>query len=127
MLLLDTQETMKQLHREAGHRAWWLARGAPSHAEGHATPEEWFQVYQDLDDVDRDLDQMVGSLRLDRSLLFNVYHRFQVIRDHWLQYQWRDFSRNGELTPQGQAAVHEDEVLLTDVLSKIKQMLVAAR
>ena len=130
LLLLDTQEAMKQLLREAGHHAWWarwLARGAPSQVEGHTTPEEWFQVYQDLDDVLRELDHMVGSLRLDRALLFNVYHRFQVIRDHWLQYQWRDFSRNGELTPQGQAVVHEDKVLLTDVLSQIKQMLVAAR
>ena len=130
LLLLDTHEAITQLHREAGHHAWWaqwLSRAAPTHAEGHATPAEWLQIYQELDDVLRELHQMVGSLRLDRTLLFKVYHWFLVIREKWLQYRWRDFSRDGELTPQGQAAVHEDEVRLTDVLSKIKRMLVASR
>ena len=129
LLLLDTHEAITQLHREAGHHAWWawwLARAAPSHAEGHATPEEWLQIYDDVGDDERDLDQMKWSLRLDRALLFRVYHRFLVTRDNWLQYRRRDFSRNGELTPQGQTAVHEDEVLLTDVLSKVKHLLVAA-
>jgi hypothetical protein len=56
-----------------------------------------------------------------------VYHRFLVVRENWLCYRGRDFSRNCELTPQGHTAVHEDEVLLTDILSKIKRMLVAAR
>jgi hypothetical protein len=110
LLLLDTHEAITQLHRTAGTHAWmaqWLSRAAPTHAEGHATPEEW--------------------LRLDRTLLFMVYHRFLVVRENWLCYRGRDFSRNCELTPQGHTAVHEDEVLLTDILSKIKRMLVAAR
>ncbi len=130
LLLLDTHEAITKLHRTAGRHAWmaqWLSRAAPAHAEGHATPEEWLEIYQDLDDDERDLDQMKGSFRLDRTLLFRVYHRFLVTLDNWCQYRWRDFSRNGELTPQGQTAVHKDEVHLTDVLSKIKHMLVAAR
>ncbi len=130
MLLLDIHEAIRQLNGESGSyagMAQWISRAAPTQAKGHATPEEWYQIYQDLDDLERDLDQMVGSLRLDRASLFRVYHRVQVIRDNWLQYRWRDFSRNGELTPQGHTAVQEDEVFFTDVLSKIKHVLVAAR
>lgn len=67
--------------------AQWLIRAAPSHAEGHATPEEWAGLYQDLSDVERDLDQMVGLLRLDRTLLFGVYYRMLRIKQAWIEYE----------------------------------------
>lgn len=128
--LLNTHEAIMQLWRTAGHHAWmaqWLARVDPSHAEGHASSAEWFGVNQDLGDIERDLSQMVGVLRLDRTQLFRIYHRFQVARENWLHYLWRDFSRNGELTPEGAAAVYKDDERLTDVLSNIKCLLVASR
>jgi hypothetical protein len=130
LLLLNVNEDTIQLESDAGdHAFWaqWLARTAPNHAEGHAKPEEWAMIYQDLGDVTRDLDLMKGRLRLDRSLLFNIYHRMLAIQDAWLECQRRDFSRGGELTPQGEEVLSEERALFADLMLKIKRMLVAAR
>jgi len=130
LLLLDVNECAIQLERDAGdHAFWaqWIAHTDPNHAEGHTTPEEWVMIHQDLGDVTRDLDQMVGRLRLDRSLLFNIYHRMLAIQDAWLECQRRDFSRGGELTPVGEDVLREERALFADLLLKIKRLLVAAR
>jgi hypothetical protein len=60
-------------------------------------------------------------------LLFNVYHRMLAIQDAWLEYQRRDFTRNGELTPEGEEVLREERALFADLILKIKRMLVAAR
>jgi hypothetical protein len=130
LLLLDTHEAITQLQRDAdGHTFWaeFLARTASSHVEGHATPEEWGRLAQDLGDVERDLDQMKGRLRLDRSLLFNIYHKMLAVQDAWLEYQRRDFSLGGEMTPQGEEVLRTERALFADLMLKIKRMLVAAR
>ena len=130
LLLLDTHEENAKLYRIAGNHAWWaefLFRTASSHVQGHATPEEWAMVYQDLGDIGRDLDQMKGRLRLDRSLLFNIYHRMLAIQDAWLEYRGRDFTRECELTPQGEDVLREERALFADLMLKVKKMLVAAR
>jgi hypothetical protein len=130
LLLLDVNEDTIQLERDAGdHAFWaqWIARTDPNHAEGKTTPEEWAMIYQDLGDVTRDLDLMVGPLRLDRSLLFNIYHRMLAIQGAWLECQRRDFSRGGEVTPQGEEVLREERALFADLMLKIKRMLVAAR
>jgi len=130
LLLLNVNEETIQLESDAGHHtfwAQWLARTAPNHAEGHSIPQEWAMIYQNLGDVTRDLDLMKGRLRLDRSLLFNIYHRMLTIRDAWLECQRRDFSRDGELTPEGEEVLREERALFADLILKIKKMLVAAR
>lgn len=129
LLLLDTHEESIQLQRNAGSYAWlaqWHPRGTHD-AVSHATPEEWFALYQDLGDVERDLDQMVGRLRLDRPLLFNVYHRIFAVQDAWLIYRARDFTREGELTPQGEDVLRTEQARFADLIFKIKRMIVAAR
>jgi hypothetical protein len=130
LLLLDVNECATDLESDAGdHTFWaqWLARTDPNHAEGHAKPEEWAMIYQDLGNVTRDLDLMVGPLRLDRSLLFHIYHRMLAIKTAWLECQGRDFSCAGELTPKGEEVLREERALFTDLMLKIKRMLVAAR
>ena len=130
LLLLDVNEDATQLERDAGdHAFWaqWLARTDPNHAEGHAKPEEWMMIHHDLGDVTRDLDLMVGPLRLDRSLLFTVYHRMQAIQGAWLECQRRNFTRNGELTPEGEEVLREEQARFADLMLKVKRMLVAAR
>ena len=62
LLLLDAHEGITQLQSSAGRHAWW-AQWAPTHAEGHATPEQWAALYQDLGDLERDVDQMVAEFR----------------------------------------------------------------
>src|SRR5690348_13396790 len=73
LLLLDAHEAITELQRDTGSHAWtaqWLARTAPTHAQGHTTPEEWLKLYQDLGDIERDIDQLVAVLRLNRTVLF---------------------------------------------------------
>lgn len=130
LLLLDVNEDIIQLERDAGdHAFWaqWIACTDATHAQGKTTPEEWIMIYQDLGDVTRDLDQMVGPLRLDRSLLFTVYHRMQAIQGAWLECQRRDFSRQGEVTPEGEEVLREERARFADLMIKVKKMLVAAR
>lgn len=130
LLLLDVNEDATQLERDAGdHAFWaqWIARTDPTHAQGKTTPEEWVMIYQNLGDVTRDLDLMKGRLRLDRSLLFNIYHRMLAIQDAWLECQRRDFSRGGELTPEGEEVLREEQALFADLMLRVKKMLVAAR
>lgn len=130
LFLLDTQEAIIGLRRDAEGYAWWakfLARTDSSHVQGHATPEEWDRLTQDLGDVERELDQMVGRLCLDRSILFNIYHRMLSIQGAWLEYRARDFTHGGELTPKGEEVLREEQALFADLMLKIKRMLVAAR
>jgi len=130
LLLLDTHEAFIQLHRDTGNQAWtaqWLARTAPTHAQGHTSPEEWLSLYHDVGDIERNIDQMVGVLRLNRSVLFAVYHRMLTIQDIWLECRARDFSRDGELTQQGEQILQDEQALFASLMLKVKRMLVAAR
>ena len=130
LVLLETQETITRLYCDAGDHTFWadfLSRTARKHVEGHATPEEWVMIYHDLGEILREFDQMIGRLRLDRSLLFTIYHRMLAIEDAWLDYRRRDFSRGGEVTPQGEGVLREERELFADLMLKIKRMVVAAR
>lgn len=130
LLLLDVNEDIIRLYRDAEDHTFWaefFSRTDPNHAQGKTTPEEWTMIYQDLGDVTRDLDLMVGPLRLDRSLLFNIYHRMLAVQGAWLGCRARDFSREGEVTPQGEEVLREEQARFADLILKIKRMLVAAR
>lgn len=89
--------------------------------------KEWEAIHLGLGDVTRDLDLMVGPLQLDRGLLFTVYHRMLALQDAWLKYRARDFTRRGEVTPQGEEVLRKEQALFADLTLKIKRMLVAAR
>lgn len=130
LLLLDTGEMIIQRRSDAEHHAWWadfLDRTVSSQVKEDTTPQEWARIAQDLGDVERDFDQMIGPLRLNRTLLFNSYHKMLAVQGAWLEYQARDFSRNGELTPEGAEVLREEEALFVELILNIKRMLVAAR
>jgi hypothetical protein len=50
-----------------------------------------------------------------------------AIIDAWLEYQARDFSLGGEVTPKGEEVLREEQALFADLVLKIKKMLVASR
>jgi hypothetical protein len=54
---------------------------AASHTKGLTKPVEWFQIYLDLDDVERDIDMMVVALRLDRAGLFRIANQWRSVLD----------------------------------------------
>jgi hypothetical protein len=128
--LLNFNEDIIRLYSDAEDHTFWadfFSRTARNHVQGCTTPEEWVMILHDLGDILRDVDQMKGRLRLDRSLLFNIYHKMLAIEGAWLNYQARDFSRNGELTPEGEEVLREERALFADLMLKVKKMLVAAR
>ena len=130
LCLLDAQEEITRLRNIADNNFIWAEfcfRAARNHVQGRTTPEEWKKVYEVLGDIERDFDIMKGRLRLDRSLLFNIYHRMLEIQDAWLVCQRRDFSKGGELTQKGQEVLRVEQARFADLMLKIKRMVVAAR
>lgn len=86
--------------------------------------KEWWQLYQDLTDVERDCDHMVGRLCLDRALLFRIYHQTLPLRNTWMHYRTR---RLNPADKERGEAVREQEEQWTTFMTKIKKMLVASR
>lgn len=70
---------------------------------------------------------MIGLLRLDRTVLFGVYRRMLTIQDVWLECRARDLSREGKVTQQGEQVLPEEQALFTDLVFKLKRMVVASR
>ena len=86
--------------------------------------KEWLQMYNDLSDVERNCFQMVGGLRLDRGLMFRIYHQMRALRDTWVHYKTRD------LDPADQErceAIRQEEAQWDTLMTMIKKMLVASR
>jgi hypothetical protein len=113
--------------RPSAFWAEFLARTASAHVQGHSPQEDWARIAQDLGDVERDLDQMKERLWLDRCLLFNSYHQMLAVQDAWLEYQRRNFTREGEVTQKGEEVLRKERALFANLMLKIKRLLVAAR
>ena len=91
---------------------------------------EWMKIYQSLVDVERDCEQMVSRLQLDRSLMFRIYHAMQAIRDRWID-SWASRLNPKE---EGQASYEESvKNLLREenewgtTMTQVKKMLVSSR
>lgn len=50
-----------------------------------------------------------------------------MIQDAWLEYQAREFSHEGMVTPKGKEVLREERMLFAELMLNIKRMLVAAR
>jgi hypothetical protein len=128
--LLDTHEQIQQLERDARDFAGmaYLLSGMNVPGE-YEKAKEWLQLSQALGDVERDCDQMVGRLRLDRSLLFNIYHRMLPIRDTWMHYRTRHLkpALEGEKEQEIPKDIREEDAMWATIMTNIKKMLVASR
>jgi hypothetical protein len=128
--LLDTHEQIQQLERDARDFAGmaYLLSGMNVPGE-YEKAKEWLQLSQALGDVERDCDQMVGRLRLDRSLLFNIYHRMIPIRDTWMHYRTRHLkpALKGEKEQEIPKDIREEDAMWATIMTNIKKMLVASR
>jgi hypothetical protein len=72
---------------------------------------------------------MVGRLRLDRSLLFRIYHQMGPIRDTWMYYRTRHLkpALEGEKEQEIPKDIREEEAMWATIMTNIKKMLVASR
>jgi hypothetical protein len=136
LLLLDTHEDIKQLFQVLELilvSVQFLFQAAFAKVSGNITPQEWGRLFAGLDSVERDFELMIGPLRLDRTLLFGIYHRLSAIRDAWLQYREHDLIQDAqrtlacEGTSNPESMIEEDRARLDDVMAKVKRLLVAAR
>ena len=114
---INTHEGVIQLTSDAGDHAWWaqwLARAAPTHAEGARHARGVGQA-------------LSGSWRCYTETRFDGGTVAVGSQVAWLEYRACDFTRGGEVTPTGEEVLREEEALFADLLLKIKRMLVAAR
>ena len=130
MLVLETPELIQLLRRDArdfAGMAYLLAKG--NVAGEYEKAKEWLELSQALDDVDRNFDQMVGRLRLDRSLLFGIYHQMGPLRDTWMYYRTRHLkpALEGEKEQEIPQYIRDEDEMWATVMTNIKKMLVASR
>lgn len=130
LLLLDGSETFPKLKGKAldyGRIARMLGNVRP----GMTTPEQWVDLYTTIDDAERDFEEMVLRLRLDRKILFRTYHQMLVVKRRWLDYLSIDFSANSESicaeTHTNELSAWDEEAQMWDTfMTHIKKMLVAS-
>ena len=67
---------------------------------------------------------MVARLRLDRTLLFRIYHQMLPLRDMWMHYQTCNLNPADKERVE---AIRQEEARWETLMTKIKKMLVAAR
>ena len=147
LLLLDTYESIKELIKMLhliAFSAHFYFKTAFSQVQGNIPPEEWAKLYDDLCNVEREFEQMVGLLRLNQSLLFEIYHRLTAIREAWLAYRDHDemqseirrepsavtlqsSAENATSMTDSENLMERDKVLLDEVSNRVKRLLVAAR
>ncbi|MEQ1844009.1 MAG: hypothetical protein ABL983_00345 [Nitrospira sp.] len=130
LLLIETHEQIQQLKEDSRTIAGmaYLLSGMNVRGE-YEKAKEWLQLSQALDDVERDCDRMVGLLRLDRSLLFTIYHRMAAIRDTWIHYRTSHLkpALDGEKEQEILKEIREEDAIWSTIMTNIKKMLVASR
>ena len=125
LLLLETHELIQQFEEDARHYAAMSYLLAERNVRGqYEKAKEWLQMYNDLSDVERDCFQMVGRLRLDRGLMFRIYHQTRPLRDTWVHYQTRHLNPADKERVE---AIRKEEAKWDTLMTMIKKLLVASR
>ena len=112
---------------ERAHIARLLASVKP----GMTSMEEWISLYWIIDECERDHDQMVMRLCLDRMILFRIYQEMLVVKHNWLNYQFNDCDKqtgivSEERNENGTFASEEEERIWATIMINVKTMLVGA-
>jgi hypothetical protein len=110
LLLLDVYEVFPELKRKC------LDYAAICRLLGSVRPEmtrveEWVSLYWILDESERDYEQMVLRLRLDRTILFQLYRQLSVVKQRWLTHLSNDFDAQTGSHPE---EIHERQVSAWD-------------
>jgi hypothetical protein len=129
LILLNVDELFPNLKAESHDHAD-IARVLSSVASNFiGLEDEWNKVYEALDDVQRDYEQMVIGMRLDPVLLFSIYQRMLGIKEQWLSIRNRELTPKDdrEMSQESYDALCEERQWWAAIIYKIKQMLVASR
>lgn len=129
LLLLDGSEMFPRMKRKCiDYTA--IARMLANVRPGMTTTEKWVALYWILDECERDYEQMVMRLRLDRTILFRTYRQMLAVKRNWLNYLCNDFAQttetvSDEVNTTEPSAWDEEEQMWTTLMTNIKKMLVA--
>jgi hypothetical protein len=130
LCLLETHELIQQLRQDARTIASMAAGFAQMNVPGeYDKAKEWIAVFQGLEDVERESDQMVGRLQLDQTQLFWIYHQMGPLRGAWMHYRTCDVKPavEGEKEQEIWGDIREEAAMWATVMTNIKKMLVASR
>jgi hypothetical protein len=130
LLLLDVHELLPDLKHLCLERAR-IARLLGTLQPGLTSVEEWVSLYWIIDECERDHEQMVMRLSLDRMILFGIYQRMLVVKTNWLNYQFNDCDKRTEIVSEERHenrgfALEEEERIWTTIMTNVKRMLVGA-
>lgn len=130
LLLLDVYEVLPELKRKCLDYAA-ICRLLGSVRPEMTSVEEWIALYWILDECERDYEQMVLRLRLDRMILFQIYRQLSVVKQRWLNYLSTDFdyqigSLAEEIHERHASTWDEEAHMWTMIMTNIKKMVVAA-
>lgn len=130
LCLLETHELIQQLRQDARTIASMAAGFAQMNVPGeYDKAKEWIAVFQGLDDVERESDQLVGRLQLDRTHLFRVYHQMGLLWGAWMHYRTCDLKPavEGEKEQEIWKDIREEAAMWATVMTNIKKLLAASR
>ena len=130
LLLLDGWEMFSKMKSKCVDCAA-IARMLGSVRPGMTTAEKWVALYWILDECERDYEQMVMRLRLDRTILFRTYQQMLAVKCNWLNYLYNDFAQttetvSDEVNTTEPSAWDEEARMWDTFMTHIKKMLVAS-
>jgi hypothetical protein len=130
LLLLDVYELLPELKHMCLERAC-IARLLGSVKPGLTSVEAWISLNWTIDECERDHEQMVMRLSLDRMILFRIYQRMLEVKNNWLNYECNDCDKQSgfvseEMDEKGTFLSNKEERLWTAIMTSIKRMLVGA-
>jgi len=130
LLLLDVYEMLPELKQKCLDYAA-IARLLASVRTEMTPVEEWARLYWIIDECERDYEQMVMQFRLERKILFLIYHKMLAVKTTWLDYLANDFSKHAgsvceETNEKETSALEEETNLWNTIMTNIKKMLVAS-
>lgn len=129
-MLLDVSEVLSELKRKSLDYAA-IARMLANVRPWMTTVEQWVALYWMIDECERDYEQMVLRLRLDRTILFRIYQQMLSAKQNWLTYLGTDFNQNteslcNEMNMNESSAWDVEVHMWNNLMTSLKKMLVAA-
>jgi hypothetical protein len=130
LLLLDVSEVLPELKRKSLDYAA-IARMLASVRPWMTTAQQWVALYWIIDECERDCEQMVLRLGLDRTILFRIYQQMLTAKNKWLTYLRIDFAQDtqslrNETNMNESSAWELEEHMWNALMTSIKKILVAA-
>lgn len=130
LLLLDGSEVFPRMKGKCIDYAA-IARMLANVRPGMTATEKWMLLYWILDECERDYEQMVMRLRLDRTILFRTYRQMLAVKRSWLAYLWNDFHQSSgsvcdEMNMTEPSAWDEEAQMWDTLMTNIKKMVVSA-